>query len=63
MSPYNLSRFTVGEKGKPPAATGVVSVELNADGYPRRRSVTVTNSDLPQLPTTIITEFEYKDQP
>ena len=63
MSPYNLSRFTVGEKGKFPAATGVVSVELNADGYPRRRSVTVTNSDLPQLPTTIITEFEYEDQP
>ena len=62
MSPYNVSRFTVGEKGKPPAATGVVSVELRANGYPCKRSVTVTNSDLPHLPTTIITEFEYRDE-
>lgn len=59
LSPHNVTSFTTSPSGGPPAARGVATLTLNAEGFPVRRSVTVTNADLPNAPTTIITEFTY----
>ena len=63
LSPYNVKSFTTGATGEPPAARGTATLTLDGAGFPLRRSVTVTNVDLPQSPTTVITEFTYVSAP
>lgn len=59
LAPYNVSTWTARGRELPVASSGETTLELNDLRYPVRRQVKVTNADLPDRPTTIVTVFEY----